>query len=141
MSFVIADRRRGSGAFKPREPLKNTVNVAYPGKGALIFSVSKDVYDKIKQPRYAKLHIGTGEHAGMILLQPAAVKSGSTNTFSSVGGKKNRKGGRRQINFTPSRLGIKHPIEKFGVTKCDFKVVDEGLVISLPKKVTNGASQ
>lgn len=123
MAFVEAAKRTPPGMKAPK---KNSVSMAHTKKnGSVTFGVARDVWAKMGSPKYVKFHNGTGPHAGMVLITPAATKARNTNQVSF-----NSKEGQRLINVSPSRIGI---AKKFSAVEVPHDLVEEGLVVTLPR--------
>jgi hypothetical protein len=125
MPFQDLKSNRTGGS---RDPLTNRVAMqkSKAKHAPATISISCDLYNKIGAPGYVRLQSGTGEHEGMLLIRPAGIKSKTTIKVRSTS-----KNGQRFVSVSGNRLDMEG--KGFRTTVCAHDLVDEGLVVTLPR--------
>lgn len=105
------------------------------GKNAANIHVSADILLAMGSPTYIRISLGTGEHSGLILMQPSPTKVTDAYKVSrpspSCAGK---------IGITLKRLAVSVS-QKISPTTARHELTNDGLVVRIPafEAKTNGS--
>ena len=116
--------QKGSKGFG-KEAKTNSVTVCKsPKSGGISLRISRDILKSLGEPHYAQIALGNGEHTGLVLIAPAAVKMNNYRIHY------HGKIGAGTIGISPLRLGL--PRHSFKTTECDYEITDDGVVFRIP---------
>ena len=106
------------GEFMGREAAYNSVR-AYTRKGTVKFSISKDIMDRLGNPMFFRVAVGTGQHSGLVALIPTRAKSPNAYCIHATNG---------TVSVTASKIG-NLTAEK--TIKIPHEITDDGLVVDV----------
>lgn len=101
-----------------RKKLVGTASVRKAGSTCFI-TVSSDIYKKLGEPSFAKFHLGTGEHEGLLLLSPTKARAKNVYTFSPK---------TRTIPISAAAIGLSGS-GNLRTTRLSNQVTEDGLII------------
>lgn len=103
-------------------------------RGTAVINISGDIVKKLGSPAFVRIGVGTGEHAGKLLIREAGMKTQNTYRLSRSKTSPNSAG---SVCVSVNKLRLK----KFGETKSyelAHQATDEGLVIVAPSELVLG---
>lgn len=116
------------GTFQGNKSKTNTVAMhRVKNTRSVKVIMSFDVVDSIGAPAYLTVSVGSGDHAGMVLLSTAKPKS--TNRYKL--GKQSSTSKQMSMTITDHKIGADAVEMPTSVTPVEYAVTDDGVVITL----------
>lgn len=98
-------------------------------RGMAIISISGDIVDRLGAPTFVRIGVGTGEHAGKILIREAGMKT--QNTYRLSRPKKSSLG---SVTLSTNKLRLKKFVDPV-TRELDHSSTDDGLVVTVPNEM------
>jgi hypothetical protein len=121
MAFQEIDPAAGVG---PRAKI-NTVSIWSAADGACFLVLSGDIYEQIGAPPFARLLLGSGEHAGLVAVVPQTMASDASYKFIRM----NPAAKQYKVTVASAKIGI--PRAKRQTTSLPFEITEDGLIVDL----------
>lgn len=123
MAFTAIEK--GLGKYG-RKRLENTVSVTVQAAGTSFITLSGDVVQRLGNPPYVKVMLGSGEHSGFIALIPRNMPGETSYKMLKNGG---QSGHTKRLAIYAKKIGL--VIEKTPVTTVPFEITEDGLIVDL----------